>query len=112
MKLNRIVLMFVSLVIVMMMISAVSANINETDTLKDNTITFTDQLDTSNDGDTIQLSNGTYTDSDVTINKSLTIIGDYDTTFDGESKNSLFTIKGNSQVTFKNIKFTDRKSVV
>ncbi len=89
MKLNRIVLMFVSLVIVMMMISAVSANINETDTLKDNTITFTDQLDTSNDGDTIQLSNGTYTDSDVTINKSLTIIGDYDTTFDGESKNSL-----------------------
>ena len=107
MKLNRIVLMFVSLVIVMMMISAVSANINETDTLKDNTITFTDQLDTSNDGDTIQLSNGTYTDSDVTINKSLTIIGDYDTTFDGESKNSLFTIKGNSQVTFKNIKFTN-----
>lgn len=108
MKLNKIMLMFISLVIVMITISAVSANINETDAmLKDNVETFTESLDEANDGDTIYLSNGTCSESDIEITKSLTIIGDGNTSFDGQSKNSLFTVTNNSQVTFKNINFNN-----
>lgn len=96
MKSNRILLMSISLIILMMSLTAVSASINETDVLQD-------ELD-FDDSDTINLSNNTYRESDITISKSVTIIGN-DTTFDGEGQSFLFTITNSSQVTIENIKF-------
>ena len=96
MKSNRILLMSISLIILMMSLTAVSASINETDVLQDE-LNF-------DDSDTIHLSNNTYRESDITISKSVTIIGN-DTTFDGEGQSSLFTITNSSQVTIENIKF-------
>ena len=107
MNLKRVTLMLMSLVMVAVMISAVSAESeNANDTLKDvASQSFSDNLDTSNA--TVYLPDKVYTEHDITINRSARIIGSNDTVFEGKSQNSLFTITGNAQVTFENIKFNN-----
>lgn len=70
--------------------------------------TFSTAVSKSDDNDTIYLSDGTYRgdkNTRITIDKSISIVGSKNTTFDGENENYLFTITGNACVVFKNINF-------
>lgn len=111
----------------MVLISAVSANENDTLICEDSDIINVDDVngndanaapapvksiakavEISNNGTTIQLSDGIYSGSKntrITIDKSVDFIGSKDTVIDGENTNYLFTITNNAKVTFKNIKF-------
>ena len=86
-----------SITIILLTASAVSADINETD------------FSNLDDGDVIHLENATYFESEVTIDKSITVVGN-DSTFDGRNQNSLFKITGNSSVTFENVKFANYRA--
>ena len=109
MNFKKATLVLMSLVIVMMTIACVSASDNQTNvTLGDDSPqSFQDELYTLED--TIHLSNSTYKDHDITIDRSITVEGCDETTFDGESQNALFTITNNAEVTFKNVKFINYK---
>jgi nitrous oxidase accessory protein len=58
------------------------------------------------DGDTILLQNGNYREGNITITKSITIIGQGNTILDGAGKTELLTISGHD-VVIKNIRFND-----
>lgn len=67
-----------------------------------------DAIDEAQDNDIVYLANKTYDGADdieITIDKSISLIGSDNTIIDGQNKNYLFKISGNVNVTFENIKF-------
>lgn len=126
---NKLLVMFILAFASLILLSAVSANENET-LLADNpgvidvdTVNGDDSnvdgtpiksiskaVELSENGTTIHLSDGVYSGSKntrITIDKSIDIVGSNDTVIDGENTNYLFTVTGNVKVTFKNIRFVN-----
>lgn len=69
---------------------------------------FGHAVNLADDNSTIHLASGEYKgelNTNVIINKSLTIVGSSSTNFNGENVNSLFTVCDGVSVTFKNINF-------
>lgn len=88
-----------------MILGCVSA-VDDNATLESNS-NLKDIIDAANDNDTIYLDNITYKGEEITIDKSLNIIGLDNTIIDGENINSLFIISDNVRVSFKSIKFVN-----
>ena len=76
---------------------------------KDTSVKSLDKaISLANDNDTIYIASGNYnSDGNVrlTVDKSVNFVGSANTTFDGLSKDYLFTVNDNVRVTFKNINF-------
>ena len=128
-KINKKIIVFILVLTVLISISAVSAEANDTVELEDanqnidnikvndlNTGELTSPVESisqavnnaENNSD-IYLSGTTYSgdkNTRITVDKSLNFIGN-DTVIDGEGKNYLFTVTGNVKVTFKNIRFVN-----
>ena len=69
-----------------------------------------DLIVNAKDNDTIYLDNITYSgekNTQITIDKSINIVGCENTVIDGENKSFLFKISDNVKVSFKNIKFVN-----
>lgn len=64
--------------------------------------TLTQALADAQNGDVIIVKSGTYRESPVVVNKSVTIIGDGEAIFDGEEEHQVFTITADN-VTLKNL---------
>lgn len=65
-------------------------------------------LELSKDNYTINIAGGTYkelSNTRLTIDKSVNLVGSDNTVFDGENKNYIFIVSDNVKVTFKNINF-------
>ncbi|MEE1128934.1 MAG: Ig-like domain repeat protein [Methanobrevibacter sp.] len=81
---------------------------NNGQTWDDSLKTISNAVKVANKDDTVYLANGTYgglKNTKITIDKSISFIGDTNTKIDGANKNYLFIIKDDVKVTFKNIKF-------
>jgi nitrous oxidase accessory protein len=66
--------------------------------------TFKKAVELAKDHDTILLKKGVYKEGNVTVTRSITIIGETGAVLDGENKNELLTISGKN-ITVKNILF-------
>lgn len=124
---NKVLVMIVLAFAGLILLSAVSANENETLIGDGSNVIEVDCLngddaaiqgtpvksigkavEMSDSGTEIHLSDGVYSGSKntrITIDKSISIVGSSDTVIDGENTNYLFTVTGNAKVTFKNIRF-------
>ncbi|WP_458453735.1 Ig-like domain repeat protein [Methanobrevibacter sp.] len=124
---NKLLVMFVLALTSLILLSPVSANENTTLISEDSNIIEVDDVngddaaaggnlvksiskavELSQNGTTIQLSDGVYSGSKntrITIDKSVDIVGSANTIIDGENTNYLFTVTSNAKVTFKNICF-------
>lgn len=124
---NKVLVMFILAFAGLILLSAVSANENETLIRDGSNVIEVDCLngddaaiqgtpvksigkavEMSENGTEIHLSDGVYSGSKntrITIDKSISIVGSSDTVIDGENTNYLFTVTGNAKVTFKNIRF-------
>ena len=81
---------------------------NDGSSLENSLKSFGKALDLSENNCTIYLANGDYSgleNTGLTINKSLNIIGDEDTTFNGLNENYIFIIENDLAISFKNINF-------
>ena len=91
-------------------LSVVSAqDLNNTlDDLNSPQTSIYDAIDEAQDNDIINLDNRTYDtldDTEITIEKSITLVGSDNTVIDGQNRNYIFKIMDNVNVTFENIKF-------
>ena len=124
---NKVLVMFILAFAGLILLSAVSANENETLIGDGSNVIEVDCLngddaaiqgtpvksigkavEMSDNGTEIHLSDGVYSGSKntrITIDKSISIVGSSDTVIDGENTNYLLTVTGNAKVTFKNIRF-------
>ena len=81
---------------------------NDGSSLENSLKSFGKALDLSENNYTIYLANGDYSgleNTRLTINKSLNIIGDENTTFNGLNENYIFIIENDLTIIFKNIRF-------
>ena len=81
---------------------------NDGRTLESSVKSFEKALNLSENNYTIYLSSGDYSgleNTGLTINKSLSIIGNEDTIFNGLNENYIFIIENDLTINFKNIKF-------
>lgn len=83
-------------------------DLNDGKSLENSVRSFEKALDLSENNYTIYLANGEYSgleNTGITINKSLTIIGNENTNFNGLNENYIFIIPDNLTINFKNINF-------
>ena len=109
------VLLILLLIGLISSLSAVSAqDLNATaecsDSFQSPQTSIYDAIDEAGENDVINLENGTYSgydNTEITIDKSVSIVGSDNTVIDGENRNYIFRIEDNVNVTFENIIFAN-----
>ena len=100
------ILLLIGVISSLSIVNAQDANI--TQDLQSPPTSIYDAVDEAQDNDVINLENKTYNtldDTEITIDKSISLIGSDNTVIDGQNKDYLFKITDNVNVTFENIKF-------
>ena len=98
---------FLTLIIVFWLLTLGCVSAADDNSTLSSSFTLHDMVINAKTNDTIYLDNITYAGEEISIDKSLNFVGSDNTVIDGKNANSLFSIKDNVKVSFKNIKFVN-----